>query len=199
MAIGKAPDVTTWVALLRGVNVGRNQRVAMAELRALLGSLGHDDVRTYAQSGNAVFSTGDGGTGQRRADPGPQLERDIGAAIHSELGLEVGVVVRRAADVSAIVEANPFAVEGADPKELHVAFTSTAPPPATIDALDPADVEPDRVTLGDRVLSSPPNGVTGSRLPDWTKLLGSTVTPRNWNTVLRLRALAESGGGRPGT
>jgi len=90
--------VPTYVALLRGINLGARNRVAMADLRALLEGLGYDDVRTHLQSGNAVFSTGTrSATAVRTA---------VEKAIDDELGVAVPVVVRTAAQVAKVVAAD---------------------------------------------------------------------------------------------
>lgn len=173
----------TWVALLRGINVGRNKRVAMADLRALLEAFGFDEVRTHLQSGNAVFTDGKGGA--------RQVEAKIAAAITDQLGLDVKVVVRSAGELAAVVDANPFVAEGVDPKELHVAFLSGAPSKAKLAGVDRDAVAPDRFSPGDRVLYLHlPDGVMASRLPNWERLLGLTVTVRNWRTTTRLREIA---------
>jgi uncharacterized protein (DUF1697 family) len=171
------------VALLRGINVGRNKRVAMADLRRLLESLGYNDVRTLLQSGNAVFTGGKGGA--------PALARQIASQIEADLGLDVKVLVRTAEQLAAVIEANPFVARGVSPKELHVAFLSAAPAPKKIAGLDRDKFAPDEFEVGDRVIYARlPNGQAGSRLPDWERTLGLTVTTRNWNTVNRLRDLA---------
>lgn len=101
------------------------------------------------------------------------------------------VLVRRATDLAAVVEANPFAAEGVDSKQLQVAFLSGAPAAGKLKAVDRAQVAPDRFEPGDRVLYLHlPDGLMGSRLPDWERVLGLTVTTRNWRTVTRLRELA---------
>jgi uncharacterized protein (DUF1697 family) len=175
-----------WVALLRGINVGRNKRVAMADLRRLLESLGCRDVRTLLQSGNAVFTGGRGGATAR--------QRQIASRIDSELGLDVKVLVRTADQLAAVAEKNPFAARGVGPKELHVAFLSTAPAAKKLAGLEPEQFTPDEFEVGDRVLYLRlPNGIAGSRLPDWERTLGLTVTVRNWNTVTKLRDLAAGG------
>jgi uncharacterized protein (DUF1697 family) len=172
----------TWVALLRGINVGGHKRVAMADLRALLESLGYHDVRTHLQSGNAVFNTG-----RRRAE---DLAAQIASRIDVDLGLEVKVLIRTSKALNAIVEANPFPAQGADPKELHVAFLSSGPRADGIDR----DVLPlGEFEIGDRVIYLRlPKGISGSNLPDWERLLGLSVTTRNWNTVTRLRDISAS-------
>lgn len=176
-------SATTWVALLRGINVGRNKRVPMAGLRALLEGLGCADVRTHLQSGNALFTVEDGEAGD--------LEARIADALEAEFGFEVTVLVRAADEFAAVAEANPFVADRVDPKELHVAFLSADPAATAIDALEPTDYEPDEYRFGDRAIYLRlVNGIMGSRLPDWERTLGVAVTQRNWNTVSRLRELA---------
>ena len=172
----------TWVALLRGINVGGNKRVAMADLRALLERLGYEDVRTALQSGNAVFVA-----------PGPssELESQIRSKIVADLGLEVKVLVCSAEELSSVVKANPYPARGADLKELHVAFLSAGAPAQKLAAVNGDDYQPEEFEIGDRVLYLRlPNGVANSQLPNWDRLLGLDVTARNWKTVNRLRDLA---------
>jgi uncharacterized protein (DUF1697 family) len=179
------PSPTTWVALLRGINLGRAKRIAMADLRSLLGELGFDAVRTHLQSGNAVFASAAG-------DPG-ELEDVIAAAVATRFGFDVKVLVRTAPQLAAVVDGNPFAAEGADPKQLHVAFLSAEPPAGAVAELDHGAYAPDEFRFGDRAIYLRlANGVMGSRLPDWERTLGVDATMRNWNTVTRLRDLAAS-------
>jgi uncharacterized protein (DUF1697 family) len=173
---------TTWVALLRGINVGRNKRVAMADLRRVLGSLGYDDVRTLLMSGNAVFTSD--------VRSAARVESAIEGAITSELGMDVKVLVRNAAEIDRVVRENPFAKDGIPGTQLHAVFLA-ANPTGKID-VDPAAVAPDEFSLGDRVVYIyVPNGLSGSTLPDFGKELGMTVTARNWNTVLKLQQMAK--------
>ncbi len=172
---------TTWVALLRGINLGKQKRVAMADLRALLDRLGYRDVRTVLQSGNAVF------TAKGRA---PAIEDAIASAIEAELRLDVTVIVRRASEFHSVVEANPFVAAGVDTKELHALFLSTKPSAKAMKTVDPEGHAPDEFAFGDRVVYLRlPNGIMGSKLPDFEKTLGVRATQRNWNTVTKLDAL----------
>ena len=174
---------TTWVALLRGINVGRNKRLAMADLRRILGSLGYDDVRTLLMSGNAVFSSD--------VRSAAKVESAIEAAITSELGMDVKVLVRSGADIDRVVRENPFAKEGIPGTQLHAIFLAANPTKKI--TIDPTSVAPDRFALGERVVYIyVPNGLSGSTLPDFGKELGMTVTGRNWNTVLKLQAAASA-------
>jgi uncharacterized protein (DUF1697 family) len=176
--------VTTRIALLRGINVGRNKRIAMADLRAMLESLGYDDVRTHLQSGNAIFSAGGG--------KDATLEQNISAGIKATFGMEVAVMVRTAAEIASVVDSNPFIARGADTSELHATFLAAAPPAARIAAVDRKACAPDEFAVGDRVIYLRlRNGVMGSRLPDFDKVLGVRTTTRNWNTTTRLREMVE--------
>jgi uncharacterized protein (DUF1697 family) len=174
--------MTTRIALLRGINVGRNKRIAMADLRAMLESLGYQDVRTLLQSGNAIFVAGKG--------KDATLEQEISAAIKATFGMEVAVLVRTAAEVAAVVDSNPFVAQGADSSELHATFVAAPPPAAKVAAVDREACAPDEFAVGDRVIYLRlRNGVMGSRLPDFDKVLGIRTTTRNWNTTTRLREM----------
>jgi uncharacterized protein (DUF1697 family) len=169
--------VTAWVALLRGINVGTAKRVAMADLRRLLEDLGYQHVKTVLNSGNAAFAT-DGTEAAIAAD----VERAIGDG----LGVDVGVVVRSAGDLAAIVDANPFVARGVDQKVLHCLFASAPLPDLAFDA---ATIAPDEIADGDRVrYLHLPDGVMGSRIPDLPPPTGVVVTQRTWNTVVRLQS-----------
>lgn len=171
----------TWVALLRAVNLGPRNKIAMADLRALLAALGYDDVRTHLQSGNALFTA----TGTTAAT----LERDIAAALRADAALDVKVMVRSAAELAKVVANNPYA--GGDPKGLHVVFLAAQPDAAKAKAIDPARYAPDEFALGDRcVYVRLVSGVQGQRFPDWEKSVGVAGTMRTWRTVTRLDELA---------
>lgn len=173
---------TTRVALLRGINVGHAKRIAMADLRAMLESLGYTDVRTHLQSGNAIFV---GGTGKDAT-----LEQEISAGIKKAFKMDVAVLVRTAAEIVSVVDSNPFVARGVDTRELHATFLAAAPPAATISGVDREACAPDEFAVGNRVIYARlVNGVMGSRLPDWDKVLGMRTTTRNWNTTTRLREL----------
>jgi uncharacterized protein (DUF1697 family) len=153
----------------------------MADLRSLLDDLGYGEVRTLLQSGNAVLAT-KGGTAAQHA-------RDISAGIDRALGMKVTVLLLSAAELAAVVDANPFAGKS-DPKHLHVTFLSRSVPRNKLAQIDHASVAPDDFAAGTRVIYElRPNGVMGSHLPDWQKVLGVDATARNWNTVTKLHAL----------
>jgi uncharacterized protein (DUF1697 family) len=169
--------MATWVALLRAVNLGSRNKIAMADLRALLTDLGYTDVRTHILSGNAVFASG----GRSAA----KHQRDIEAAIKEKLGLDIKAIVRSGTDLARIAEAVPFT--SADKKALHVVFLSG---PATADLAKDA-YAPDEFAFGDRVVYVKlAGGVQRSRLPSWEKVLGGTATMRSVHVVRKLAELA---------
>ena len=174
---------TTWVALFRGINVGRNKRIAMSELRTMLESLGYTNIRTHLQSGNAIFSA------QRRKPEA--LEQELSAGIKKSFGMDVAVLIWTAAELASVVDANPFVAQGVSAGELHATFLAATPAAAKIAAVDRDACAPDEFALGKRVIYLRlRNGIMGSRLPDWDKVLGLRTTTRNWNTTTRLRDLA---------
>jgi uncharacterized protein (DUF1697 family) len=166
------------IALLRGVNVGGNKRVEMARLRALLEELGCRDVRTYLNSGNAVFS------GPRRS------EQQLEAAIVKTFGFEVPVVLRSRDELADIVQANPLREIATDPAKHLVVFCAAN---AATD-LDPADFTPETFRIRGRELYLwAPGGLGTSPLAKLlaTTPLGDKSTARNWRTVEKLLALAD--------
>lgn len=179
-------DVSTYIALLRGINVGGHNRLAMADLRGVLADLGHGDVRTYVQSGNAVFTS-------TRTDP-----EAIGAALRQRLGTDFDVsptvMVRTAEDLAAIVQANPFAEQAQqEPTTVHVAFLSSQPTDATALGVDPDEYAPEQLALGDRVVYLHlPGGMGRSRLATdlGKRRSGVEMTVRNWRTVSKLLEMA---------
>ena len=174
-----------YVALLRGINVGGNKKVAMARLRELMEELGYTDVATLLQSGNAVFTSPE----KNPARVIQQLE----VAIIKEFGFEVAVVLRTRDELAAAIEANPLPGAEEAPSQFLVTFLSDAPEPKRLEALDPAAYLPDEFRLlGREIYARFPQGIRDSKLA--TVLggtrLGVTATARNWNTVTKLLELA---------
>ena len=172
------------VALLRGINVGRNKRIAMADLRALLEDVGYTDVRTHLQSGNAIFSS------PARPD---EVVRTLEEGLARSFSLEVAVVVRTGKQLAAVVEANPLGDVATDPAKHLVGFLGGAPDWDGVRDLEQEDFAPNLVRLiGREVHLWCPNGVLGSPFGqvDWDQRLGVPVTMRNWRTVTKLLELA---------
>ncbi|MFJ5302506.1 DUF1697 domain-containing protein [Streptomyces sp. NPDC088350] len=174
---------TTYAALLRGINVGGNKRLPMAELRTLLEGLGHDGVRTYLQSGQAVFASGSGDE--------ESLAVELAQAIEGRFGFTVDVIVRDHAYLKAIAENCPYPAAELEAKQLHVTYYSAPPGEDRFAELDQAAHLPEEFRLGDRALYLyAPDGLGRSKLavelsrPRLNK--GLIATTRNWNTVLKL-------------
>jgi uncharacterized protein (DUF1697 family) len=179
--------MATWIALLRGINVGGNKKVPMAQLRRLVEGLGYERVRTYVQSGNVVFSDGEGETASAVA-------RRLAHAIRDEFGFDVAVVVRSRDELAAVVEANPYPQADEAPTTLHVIFLDAAIDPAGLADVDQAAFAPDEfVVRGRDVYVLTPGGIGRSKLAAklTDKRLGGTATARNWRTVGRLLAMAD--------
>ena len=173
------------IALLRAINVGGTGSVAMTDLRNLAQGLGLAEPRTLLQSGNLVFCT-DGPVGAT-------LERRLEAAAAERLGLTIGFFVRSAAEWAEIIARNPFPDEAArDPGHLLVQFLKAAPAASAVAALQAAIKGPERVLAeGAQAYIVYPDGIGRSRLtgPMIEAKLGP-ATGRNWNTILKLAALA---------
>ena len=179
--------MTGWVALLRGINVGRAKRISMADLRTILVSLDLDAVRTVQVSGNVVF--------RARWGDEQMLGKKIAARIKAETGFDTVALVRSGDDLARVIDANPFPRRGVDPKQLHVVFLSAQPRKELIAGVDRADVAPDEFEVGERVIYVRlPAGVMASNMPDWEKALGLSATMRTWGTVLRLSAAVGDAG-----
>ena len=176
---------STYVVLLRGINLGSKRRVAMADLRDLLEGLGYDDVRTHLQSGNAVL--------RAPTRSAATVESAVSAAIESGLGLDVKVAARTAAQMRAVVAADPFAGVATDPARYLVTFLAKKPPAGWLGSLDPESYAPEQAAVvGRQLYLWLPKGVHDSRLARTVtdKKLGGSATSRNWNVVTRLTEMA---------
>ena len=176
--------MTTYIALLRGINVGKAKRIAMADLRALLEDLGYTDVATLLNSGNVVFRTG---KGSRK-----KLAADISDAIATRLGIEVPVIVVSAKELALIVRENPFA-SADDPSRLLIAFVADAGMLSATSAIEPHVVAPEQFHVGTHAAYLHcASGILESKAAE--ALLGKTgkaASTRNWATVLKLQALVD--------
>ncbi len=179
------------VAMLRGINLGPNRRVPMAELRALLTEAGYADVRTYVQSGNIVL---------RSSAKPADVERELARLISERFGFEVPVIVRSRAQLAAVVKADPLGDVVDNPKRYQVSFLDGKPSAEVIDRLQEQAVGDERVVArGREIYAWHPEGVARSKL--WNGLagkgLGVTATARNWTTVTTLLDMASESSGGP--
>jgi uncharacterized protein (DUF1697 family) len=176
----------TWVALLRGVNVGGRNTVPMGELRSSLSSLGLRDVVTYIQSGNVVFRSP---TGDARG-----IAADIEQRVAEAFGIKVTVMLRTPAELKTVARSNPFLAREADLSKLHVVFLRERAEANAVAGLDPERSPPDEFGVrGREIYLHLPNGSGRSKLTIdyFERRLGVAATARNWNTLLKLIALAQ--------
>ncbi len=175
----------TYVALLQGVNIGAKKRIAMDDLRSIIAALGGQDVRTYVNSGNAVFD--------HRDHDASGLETALEAALRDHVGMDVPAILRTGPDLARVVAENPFPEAVEDPKTLHVLFLRGVPAIEDIDAAEEMETGADRIAIHRReVYAYLPNYTTGATvdLMKLGKALGVDATGRNWNTVTKLAAMA---------
>ena len=175
----------TQIALLRGINLGARNRIAMPALREALADAGFADVRTYLQSGNVVLSSG------KKPET---VALELRALLEKRFGLELHVAVRTRAELARVVERNPLAKVARDPKRYQVTFLAKRPSAEVKRALEAAVVAPERLAVhGREVYAWHPRGVARSKL--WSLLAGSKLgvgaTSRNWTTVTNLLELAD--------
>ncbi len=169
--------------LLRGINVGGKNKIAMADLRALLTNLGYEDPKTLLNSGNAFITT----------DGKPErVEQHVSAAVKAELGLAIETLVRTHEELSAVVNADPLKKIATEPKYYAVAFLRSAPAAGLLEKVDPAEYAPECWELVGRELYLwYARGQADTKLSGafWERKLKVTLTARNWNTVVKLRDL----------
>ncbi len=180
--------MTTFIALIRGINVGRAKRIAMADLRALCGDLGFVQVHTLLNSGNVVLRN-------QPSDAG-RIARTIAEGIIDRFGFVATVVVCTAADLEAIVAGNPLPALASDPSRHLVAFVAE---PAALEPARPLleqDWRPEALVFatGAAHLWCPQGVIESPLAKAFGRVMGDTVTTRNWATVLKLQALAAAAG-----
>jgi uncharacterized protein (DUF1697 family) len=174
------------ILLLRGVNVGGRNRVAMAELSRLLTDARMDDVRTFLQSGNVVLSSD---------APPAELAATCRRALAEGFGLDVDVIVRSRDELAEVVERNPLADVAVDPKRYLVSFLAGELDASVLDELAALATSEERmVAIGRELYAWHPGGVARSRL--WARVAGRqlpvSATTRNWRTVTKLLAMAST-------
>jgi uncharacterized protein (DUF1697 family) len=174
----------TYIALFRGINVGGRNSLPMKELVTILQSLGAQDVRTYIQSGNAVF--------RAKEQNGARLSRRISTAIEQQRGFEPHVLLLALEDLQRIIDENLFPEAATDPRTLHVGFLASKPASPKLAVLDSLKRDTERYQLGDRAFYlHAPEGIGRSKLAaNAERLLGVPMTDRNWRTVCTIREMA---------
>ncbi len=174
----------TWIALLRGLNVGGKHRLPMAALRDHLEAVGARDIRTFIQSGNAVFSSS--------VRAARSLPAKVAARIEEHHGFRPEVLVLSPDALRDAVAANPFPEAAEDETSLHLLFLAAKTSNVDTDALDVAKARTERYLLAETVLYlHAPDGIARSKLASKAeRLLGVPVTARNLRTVRKLLAIA---------
>ena len=180
------PPTHRYAALLRGINVGRAKRIAMADLRALFEKLGFTDVRTLLNSGNVVFTA----PAAKGVGAG-SLQEQIESTMTKKLGVSANVVVLRAAEVEAMVADNPLPQGLEDPSRYLVAVLRRAEDARKLDDLLDRDWAPDALAVRGRAAYMwCPDGFLDSPLPVAVgRALRDQVTTRNWATLTKLEAM----------
>ncbi|WP_035383449.1 DUF1697 domain-containing protein [Ferriphaselus sp. R-1] len=176
--------MNTYLALFRGINVGGNHLLPMKELVVVLEGLGLQSVRTYIQSGNAVFHS--------TAAAPTQLAAQISAAIHASHGFDPQVFLLDADGLSAIIASNPF--PEAEGNALHFNFCDELPPAPDLAGMERLKAADERYALKGKVLYlHAPQGIGRSKLTaKLERLLGVPITTRNWNTVRKLQEMVKN-------
>ena len=180
-------QMTRYVSLFRGINVGGHQTVPMNELKELHEALGLKDVVTYIQSGNVVFTSDDADLAQ--------LSRHIEDGFAKKFGFEVKVMVRTSVESQDIIDNNPFQNQTMkEPKLMVVLFLATHPESTAMEDLQKTYVGPEELCLiGQELFVYYPNGIGRSKLSLTLieKKLKTIGTGRNWNTILQLQKLIQ--------
>jgi uncharacterized protein (DUF1697 family) len=182
-----ATAVGSYIAVLRAINLGAHNRIAMADLRTMCGKIGLEDAQTIVLSGNLVFRS--------RLASTDKLEQLLEAASTKQLGVTTDYFVRSAKEWQAIIAANPFRAEAkSDPARLIMMCLRDAPTPAAVKALQAAIKGRETVAAkGKHAYFVYPDGQGRSKLTIAMieKAFGTRGTARNWNTVLKLGELAQ--------
>ncbi|HLP97026.1 MAG TPA: DUF1697 domain-containing protein [Sideroxyarcus sp.] len=174
----------TFIALLRGINVGGNNKLPMKELAALLTGMGLSEVQTYIQSGNVVFRS----STKNKAALAAKMETEIEA----QHGFAPRVLLLDAAELREAMAGNPYPQAESDPKSLHFFFLDETPRQPDLKSLEAIKTDSEQFKLAGKVFYlHTPDGIGRSKLAARIeKALGVAATARNWNTVCKLAEMA---------
>jgi uncharacterized protein (DUF1697 family) len=181
-----SPNTSTYVALLRSINVGGHKIIKMELLRKAFEGMGFVDVATYVQSGNVIFKA--------PTKAAANLPKQIEKILLRRFEMAVPVIVRTSEEIADVAGNNPFLNEaGIDVSRLHVCFLSGLPQETAVKELDTIAAGDDRLKCcGREIYLHCPNGFAGTKLSinAFEKILSVRATTRNWNTVNRLWEMA---------
>lgn len=175
----------TYIALFRGINVGGNNRLPMVELVDVLEGLGLSSIKTYIQSGNVVF--------QSKNINSTKLSQKISAAIEKHFGFVIQVLILDVHELENAIALKPFPETNAEPSTLHFFFLSSLPVQPNLEMLESVKKDSEQFRLIDKVFYLyAPEGVGRSKLTmKVEKVLGVSVTARNWRTVSKIMELVK--------
>lgn len=175
----------TYIALFRGINVGGKNMLPMKELVAILEDLGSRNVKTYIQSGNAVF--------QSKEKDASRFSDKISREIKKRRGFEPHVLLLELDDIERVIKENPFPEAEPEHKALHVGFLCSTPGNPNLKGLEPLKGDNERFQLIDNAFYlHAPEGLGRSKVAaSAEKLLGVPMTSRNWRTVCKIREMAK--------
>ena len=173
--------MNTYIALFRGINVGGRNILLMNDLVMLLASLGHENIKTYIQSGNVIF--------QNKHKIGVKETREVSNEIHRKMGFEPKVIIINLLQFSESIKRNPFPIDNG--KALHFFFLESKPKTPNIEKLESLKTVSEEFDLIENVFYlHAPDGIGRSKLAAATeKQLGVAATGRNWNTVDKLATM----------
>lgn len=177
--------MNTYIAFLRGINVGGNNPLPMKELAAILEDAGARKIRTYIQSGNAVFQSAEKNLAH--------LSKNLAAKIKKRHGFEPYIHILEVEAIKTAIAQNPFPEAQADPSSLHLGFLASTPTSPDLEKLSSLKKESERFHLSDTVFYlHAPDGIGRSKLAASSeKLLGVPMTDRNWRTVCKVMEMLE--------
>jgi uncharacterized protein (DUF1697 family) len=177
--------MTVYIGFLRGINVGGNNKIKMAELKKVLETMGFAGVRTYLQSGNVLF---------RSEEAEEPLRRRIEQEITSKFGVSPTVVLRTADELQRIIAACPYAPDSlTEGQSVQVSVLTDAPPQQTADILSNGKSDIDEFHIeGREIYFLFRQSVLDSKLASNVQKLGDAATTRNWNTIGKLAELAQT-------
>lgn len=178
----------TYIALLRGINVGGNRKILMSELKLLFSDLGFKEVQTYIQSGNVIFSS-------QKEQSANLLSSSIHEAILNQFGFEVPVVVKTVSELEHVVLNNPFLEDSTiEIKDCHVTFLQHLPSKEAVEAVQKIDQPTDSFTINkSNIYLHCKDSYHKSKFTNtfFEKKLAVPTTTRNWKTVLKLYELSK--------
>ena len=177
--------MSTWISLLRGINVGGQKRLRMETLRAIYAELGFNNIRTYVQSGNVIFES--------QEQDQVKLHQRIEVRIEQACGYPIKVFILQPAELDRILNGNPFVHRNEDLSKLHVTFLYLTPTDVAWGKITSPGNISDEFAPGEMaVYLFCPNGYGKTRLSNnfFERKLGMPVTTRNWNTVNALSNMA---------